>query len=74
MKNHISILEGFWEGFGRVLGGQNPQFSNFFQCFFDVNFRVQLDRAKNREKMSKNNPDLNFEAVLRSVRTWGEGF
>ena len=77
MKNRMffgaSILTGFWEDFGRGLGGQNPRFSHFFRCFFDANFRVQLGKAKNRKKMSKNNPDLTFEAVLRSVRAWGEG-
>ena len=25
-----SISEAFWEDFGRVLGGQNPRFSQFF--------------------------------------------
>ena len=45
-----SILEGFWEGFGRVLGGQNPRFSHFFRCFFDVNFEARFEEAKNHKK------------------------
>ena len=45
-----SIWEGFWEGLGRVLGGQNPWFSKFFRHFFDAKFRVQLGRAKTRKK------------------------
>ena len=49
-----SILGGFWEDFGRALGGQNPRFSHFFRCFFDVIFQARFGRAKNREKMRKN--------------------
>ena len=48
-----AILSGFWEGFERGLGGQNPRFSHFFRCFFDVVFQAQLQRRKNREKMRK---------------------
>ena len=58
MKNRMffgtSILDGFWEGFGRGLGGQNPQISHFFRCFFDVIFQARFGRRKNREKMRKN--------------------
>ena len=25
------ILKAFWEGFGKVLGGQKPRFSQFFR-------------------------------------------
>ena len=45
-----SILTGFWEDFGKVLGGQNRRFSQLFRCFFDAKFRVQFGRAKNRKK------------------------
>ena len=31
-----SIWRAFWEGLGRVLGGPNPRFSQFFRCFFDI--------------------------------------
>ena len=55
-----SILEGFWEGFGRVLGGQNPRFSHFFRCFFDAKCGVQLGRAKNRKKQAKNDLKRRF--------------
>ena len=54
MKNRMffgtSILDRFWEGFGRGLGGQNPWFSHFFRCFFEVVFTARLGRAKNRPK------------------------
>ena len=57
MKNCIffgtSILDGFWEGFGNGLRGQNPRFSHFFRCFFDVVFQARFGRRKNREKMRK---------------------
>ena len=46
-----SILEGFWEGFGRVLGGQNPRFSHFFRYFFEANFGRRFGRRINRKKM-----------------------
>ena len=58
MKNRmffgISILSRFWKGFGRVLGGQNPRFSHFFRCFFDIIFQARFGRRKNRPKMRKN--------------------
>ena len=58
MKNRIffgtSILSGFWEGFGRVLARQNPRFSHFFRCFFDIIFQARFGRRKNRPKMRKN--------------------
>ena len=40
-----SILDGFWVGFGRVLGGQNPRFSHFFRCFFEVIFEARFEEA-----------------------------
>ena len=33
-----------------VLGGQNPRFSHFFRCFFEVVFAARLGRAKIRPK------------------------
>ena len=54
MKNSMffgtSILDGFWEGFGKVLGSQNPWFSHFFRCFFEAFFQQFLGRPKNRKK------------------------
>ena len=50
-----SILEAFWEDFGRVLGGQNPPFSHFFRCFFDVNFEARFEGRKKRPKTRKKN-------------------
>ena len=58
MKNHTffatSILSGFWEGFGRALASQNPRFSHFFRCFFDVIFQGRFGKRKNGPKMRKN--------------------
>ena len=54
LKNRMfvgtSISEAFWKAFGRVLGGQNPQFSHFFRCFFDVVFRERFGGRKNRPR------------------------
>ena len=51
-KNHvffgISIWKGFGEGFGRVLGHQNPRFSRFFRCFLEVIFEARSGGVKNR--------------------------
>ena len=49
-----SILEVFWEDFGRVFVCQNPRFSHFFRCFFDIIFQARFGRRKNRPKMRKN--------------------
>ena len=49
-----SLLSGFWECFGWVLGNQNPRFSHFFRCFFDIIFQARFGRRKNRPKMRKN--------------------
>ena len=54
MFSGTSFLDGFWKGFGRGLGGQNPRFSHLFRCFFDVIFQARFGRRKNREKMRKN--------------------
>ncbi len=40
------VLEGFLEGFG----SQNPRFSHFVRCFFDVIFEERVRRAKNQPK------------------------
>ena len=77
MKNCMflgtSILNAFWRGLGRLLGGQNHQFSHFFRHVFDAKFGVQFGRAKNRKKCSKKKFFLIFAVVRRSVRPWGEG-
>ena len=50
MKNRMffetSILEAFWMDLGKVLGAQNPWFSQFFRCFFEVVFEAHSGRAK----------------------------
>ena len=45
-----SISEGFWQGFGRVLGDQNPHFSHFFGCFL----KLILKHISEDEKMDQN--------------------
>ena len=47
-----SISDGFWIGFGKVLGHPNPKFSQFFRCFCGVNFAARFRWAKN----AKNDP------------------
>ena len=33
-----------------VLGSQNPRFSHFFRCFFDIIFEARFEEAQNRKK------------------------
>ena len=60
MKNCMffgnSFLNGFWQDFGKVLGGQNHLFSQFVRHFFDAKFRMQVGRAKNSKKMIHQKP------------------
>ena len=77
MKNGMflgtSFLSAFWRGFGRVLGGQNPRFSHFFRCFFEVNFKARSGRAKNRPKRPTRRRWWNFGSGFRwSPGSWGE--
>ena len=50
MKNRMffetSIWEAFWMDFGKVLGSQNPWFSQFFRCFSEVVFEAHSGRAE----------------------------
>ena len=43
-----SFLKAFWEGFGRVLGGQNPGFSQFLGEKFEAKIKMIFGRLKNR--------------------------
>ena len=61
-----SILEAFWEDFGRVLGARNPRFSHFFQCFFEANFEARFGRAQNRPKWPHGRKLRFFGAAIRS--------
>ena len=47
------FLDGFWEGFGRVFGGQNPRFSLFRGCFFDTNRCNMTIKSKLRKTTKK---------------------
>ena len=60
------ISEGFWKGFGKP----KSLIFAFFRHFFDANFRVQVERAKNLKK--RFHPQI-IPSVLRYVRAWGEG-
>ena len=74
-------MEGFGEGFGRVLGTQNPRFSHFLRHFFDVKFWLQFGGAKNRKKCPKRGAGGFIRAGL-AVRAalggriigWGEAY
>ena len=55
-----SILKAFWIGFGRVLGGQNPRFSHFLQCFFDVIFEARFEKAKSSLKNAQKTEKAKF--------------
>ena len=57
-----SILEGFWTGFGRVFGDQNPGFSHFCRCFFEVIFEARFGRAKSRPKRPNKTEKAHFES------------
>ena len=48
-----SVLEGFWEGFGRP----KTLISHFFRHFFEANFKALFGRPKNQKKM----PGLIFD-------------
>ena len=65
MKNRMffgtSILDGFWEGFGRGLGGQQPLFSHFFQFFFDVKIGRRFENAKIEKKQCQT---MKFQPIL----------
>ena len=57
MKNLMffgtSILEGFGEAFGRVLGGKNRRFSHFFRYFLEANFEERFESEKIDQKSEK---------------------
>ena len=59
MKNRMfvgtSISEAFWKDFGRVWGGRNPRFSQFFHNFFEPKFGRHFGRLKNQVLRPKNN-------------------
>ena len=67
-----SILEGFWQSFGRRFGGQNPRFSHFFRCFFLSFLKCGLEGETNGKKSPK--PVLQHVMGLarRNVRGPGE--
>ena len=49
-------LDGFGEGFGSVLGGQNPQFLAFCVIFARQNWKYKLEREKIEKNAEKGPP------------------
>ena len=45
----------FGNGFGTVLGSQEPGFSHLFRKIFEANFEVRIGGSKNRVLRPKNN-------------------
>ena len=73
MKNGMffgtSILKAFCEDFGRVLGGPNPRFSQFFRSKMQAKNEMNFGRQKNRIlKPQKQTAD----EVRRYVRARGK--
>ena len=66
-----SILEAFWEDFGRVWGGQKPRFLNFFRCFFEAFFKQRFGRPKNRKKMATGRTQKDFRVGLAECAASG---
>ena len=64
-----SISEGFWQGFGRVLGDQNPHFSLFFGCFL----KLILKHISEDEKMDQNFEKTKVFRFLVEGRRWSPG-
>ena len=76
-KNHmffgISILKAFWVDFGRGLAAQNPRFSHFFRCFFEVNFEQRFRRPENRKKSFQQDGGYQFwDGSVEWLASWGE--
>ena len=68
-----SILSGFWKGFGRVLGGQSPLFSNFFRCCFEVELGRRFENAKKPEKdRPSHKPSPSWAGPAECAGCWGE--
>ena len=64
-----SFLEAFWEGFGRVLGGQNRWFSQFFREKMEAKNKMIFGRQKNRILRPQ---EQIADEVRRSVRVRGK--
>ena len=73
MKNRMffgtSILDGFWEGFGRGLGGQNPDFRTFFDVF-SMSF---FERGSEGEKIDQKCENTKVFRFLASGLRWSPG-
>ena len=75
MKNRMffgaSILRGFWEGFGRGLGGQNPGFSQFFREKTEAKNKKIFGRLKNHILRPQ---EQTADEVRWSVRVQGKEY
>ena len=68
-----SISEAFWEDFGKVLEDQNPRFSCFLRCFFDVKLEERFGRPKNQPKRPNKSRRDKFSVGFRSSpASWGK--
>ena len=77
MKNRMffetSIWEAFWMDFGKVLGGQNLWFSQFFDVFSKSFLKHTREEQKNRFKRPENAEGANLVTGFRSSQpSWGE--
>ena len=68
-----SILQALWKAFGRVLGGQNPQFSQFFREKTEAKNKKKFGRVKNRILRPQNGVSPNFWAGWAVCAGPGEG-
>ena len=67
-----SILEAFGEGFGKVLGGQKPRFSQLFRHFLEANFKRFFGGLKIRKNDQQGDEGLIFRPARRNVQGPGE--
>ena len=66
-----SILKAFWADFGRVLGGQNPWFLQFFREKMEAKNKMIFGRLKNRILRPQ---EQIADEVRRSVRVRGKEY
>ena len=65
-------MDGFWKGFGRILGGQKPDFRIFFNVFLKLKFERCLESKNLRKKRQTDAGVTHFGPGRRNVRGAGE--
>ena len=59
--------------FGGVLGGQDPRFSHFFRCFFEVIVEARSGRAKHSPKRPNKTQMVDLAPGFRwAPASWGK--